>query len=186
MSFFKKPDVSLDVNAAPTFFLELSPSMKPISEFKDSVWESQVQAIKAQQQVQSDLNRIMELKAESAEGLTTYSMNRAFKNLVSAEDMLHIMKKHDVTMRLNVMRNNAHVANHTCMELSPSVLQGLLDSEADDGLKTVHLRTTSDVGHEFAAHGDMFVTLSEAANGSHVFSHVDYSITDEANAKLCG
>ena len=186
MSFFKKPDVSLDVDASPTFFLELSPSMKPISEFKDSVWESQVQAIKAQQQAQSDLNRIMELNVEAAEGLTTYSMNRAFKNLVCAEDMLHIMKKHDVTMRLNIMRNNSHVANHTCMELSPSVLQGLLDSETGEGLKTVQLRTTSDMGNEIAAHGNMFVTLREAANGSHVFSHVDYSITDEANAKLCG
>jgi len=184
MSFFKKDDTRIDVDAAPTFFLELSPTMKPISEFKDSLWQAQIEAIKSQQNAQSDLNRIMELNVETDKGTTTYSMKRAFKNLVTAEDMLELMQKHDVTMRMNIMRNNAHSANHTCMELSSNALSGLLKTESDDGLKTVHLRTSSDIGKDCAAHGDMFVTMRQTRNGTHFFSHVDYSITDDANAIL--
>ena len=185
MSFFKKPDTKLNIDAAPTFFLELSPTMKPISEFKDHVWQAQINAIKTQQGAQSDLNRVMELDIAREDGQTTYAMNRAFKNLVSVEDMLKIMNTHDVTMRMNIMRNNAHVANHTCMELSSGALQGLVDSQSEDGLKTIHLRATSDIGKDTAAHGDMYVTLNEARDGSHLFSHVEYSITDDANARLC-
>ena len=88
MSLFKKQAIAIDVSAEPTFFLELSPCMKSISEFNDTIWQSQVIAIKAQQDVQSDLNRVMRLAVETDKGTTTYSMVRAFKNLVSAENML--------------------------------------------------------------------------------------------------
>jgi len=184
MSLFKKQETAIDISAAPTFFLELSPCMKPISEFNDAVWKSQVSAIKAQQGMQSDLNRVMELAVETDKDSTTYSMVRAFKNLVSAENMLKIMSEHDVTMRMNIMRNDAHVANHTCMELNATALQGLINSEDDGGLKTIHLRTSSDLNKDVAAHGDMYVTLKQRRDGFHVFSHVDYSIRDEANAQL--
>jgi len=184
MSLFKKQETAIDISAEPTFFLELSPCMKPISEFNDDVWQAQVSAIKDQQDLQSDLNRVMRLAVETDKGTTTYSMVKAFKNLVSAEDMLKIMAKHDVTMRLNIMRNDAHVANHTCMELNSTALQGLLDSESEDGLKTIHLRTSSDLSKEVADHGDMYVTLNVNSNNTHSFSHVDYSISDEANARL--
>jgi hypothetical protein len=184
MSLFKKQAIAIDISAEPTFFLELSPCMKSISEFNDTIWQSQVSAIKAQQDAQSDLNRVMRLAVETDKGTTTYSMVKAFKNLVSAENMLKIMADHDITMRMNIMRNDAHVANHTCMELNATALQGLIDSESEDGLKTVHLRTSSDLSKEVADHGDMYVTLNVRKNGTHSFSHVDYCISDGANARL--
>jgi hypothetical protein len=183
MSLFRK-NPALATHEETSFFLELSPNMKPISEFKKVVWDQQLQAIQVQQKAQSDLNRVMQLGVAQDETTTTYSMLKPFKNLTSLEKMRHIMLEHDVSMRLNVMRNDAHLSTHTCMQLSSDSIKALLASEADaKGLKTLHLRTTADADLEVAASGDMFVTV-HLAGGQHFFNHVDYSINNEANAAL--
>jgi hypothetical protein len=186
MSLFKNESRLEFDDTKPTFFLELSPQMKSIRNFDDTAWQKQVEAIQEQQKAQTDLNRVMTLAVSPGDDTTTYSMVKSFKHLASAERMISVMREKDVTMRLNIMRNNAHSATHTCMELSADALEGLIASESDENIKTIHLRSLSDSGKEIAKNGDMFVSLSVNPSGQHFFSHVEYSIDNDLDRKLSG
>jgi len=187
MSFLRKQDAKIiapSLDCDTTFFLELAPKMVPTSEFNMATWNAQLDTIQKQQGMQNDLNKIHSLAMTKNAEVNAYTMSKPFTALARVEDMIPVLKKNGLTLRLNIKRPHAHVSNHTCMELSADHLSNLLAESADAaGLKTIQLRTKADAVSEPPTHGDMFVTLVQTDKG-HVFSHVDYEITEEHDHKL--
>lgn len=185
MSFIKSSKSQvLDLASKTTLFVDMVPNPKDTRVFSMDQWNAQLGVIKQQQQLQNDLNKIHPLSKSLNGETVTYAMTTPFKALARGEDMLALMNAHDLSLRLNVKRPDAHAANHTCMQLSSNALEGLLAQSADEGgLKTIQLRAKADSQAEQPEHGDMFLTMLETNKG-HLFSHVDYEITETKDRRL--
>jgi hypothetical protein len=177
--------VATDVGAEnSTFFAEMAPKSVATHQFEMGKWQSQMSAISTMQKKYSDLNRLYPLAREEAHGNLSFSQQKAFTTLPSVEHLVRCMNEHDLTMRLNIKRPQAHAASHSCFELSKEHLTHLMGTASDTaGLKTLQLRSKSDALAALPRNGELFVTAS-ARGGQHFLSHADFEISEHAENKL--
>lgn len=108
-------------------------------------------------------------------GQRLYQTQETYGTSMTVEQMIETMEKADLTMRINFRRPGVHSAT-TCMELSPKLLQSVLDEKADSkNVKTMQLRVKAEASVAVPRHGAMFISVTE--NGPvHLLSHIDYKI----------
>ena len=176
--------VSESADEKSSFFAEMAPKSVPSHEFQMDTWQTQMAAISTMQKKYSDLNRLYPLAKEESHGNLTFSQQKAFTTLPSVEHLIDCMNVHDLTMRLNIKRPQAHAATHSCFELSKDHLNHLVGSAADaEGRKTLQLRAKSDAMAALPRNGELFVTVN-TSGGQHYISHADFEISEHAEDKL--
>jgi hypothetical protein len=189
MSFIRAaPSAKIEATAETaeksTFFAEMAPKSVPSHKFEMSTWQTQMAAISTMQKKYSDLNRLYPLAKEENHGNLTFSQQKVFTTLPSVEHLIDCMDVHDLTMRLNIKRPQAHASTHSCFELSKDHLLHLIDSAADgSGLKTLQLRAKSDAAAALPRNGELFVTVN-TTGGQHYLSHADFEISEHAEDRL--
>jgi hypothetical protein len=189
MSFIKKHVTVADVACESlqdksTFFAEIAPKSVPSHAFDMGKWQTQMAAISTMQKKYSDLNRLYPLASENVRGNLIFTQQKAFRTLPSVEHLIDCMDVHDLTMRLNIKRPQAHASTHSCFELSKDHLRHLVGRAADaEGRKTLQLRAKSDATAALPRNGELFVTFN-TSGGQHYLSHSDFEISEQAEDKL--
>ena len=176
--------LAADLADSSSFFAEMAPKSLPSHEFKMDLWQSQMNAISKMQSKYSDLNRLYPLAKEESTGNVIFSQQKSFKTLPSIEHLIDCMDVHNLTMRLNIKRPEAHASTHSCFELSKEHLRHIVGSASDgSGLKTLQLRAKSDAVAALPRNGELFVTVNENS-GRHFLSHCDFEISSHFEDKL--
>ena len=108
-------------------------------------------------------------------GQRLYQTQETYGISMTTEQMVETMEKGDLTLRINFRRPGVHSAT-TCMELSPSLLQNLLEQKADaKNMKTLELRVKAEANVAVPRHGSMFISVQQDGP-VHLLSHIDYKI----------
>ena len=108
-------------------------------------------------------------------GQRLYQTEETYGTSMTVEQMVEIMKKADLTMRVNFRRPGVH-SSTTCMELSASLLQKLLqETEDNKSQKTLELRVKAEAHVAVPKHGAMFISVTKKGP-VHLLTHIDYKI----------
>jgi hypothetical protein len=107
-----------------------------------------------------------------------YQTKELYSQQLAVEDMIPLLTKSDLTLRVNAIREGTH-AHTTCMELTTGVLANLLSESVDhNNEKTANLTLTAS-----SEKGEMFISVREI-KGKHYINKIDYKINSFEDDRL--
>lgn len=178
LRFTKKPAVPV---AAPSaveqhhILFQVVPVPVTSNEFDPKKVAEQTAALKQFRTQAKDIFEPNDCRMVSNGGNRAYQTQETYGTSLSMEKAIEVMSAHDLTLRVNFRRPGVH-GSTTCMELSPTLLERLLQESPDaKGQKTIELRCKSETHAAVPRHGALFVTVKKSG-AQHVLSHVDYHV----------
>ena len=141
---------------------------------KDHVAE-QGRSLKNLRTLGKDMFEMNETRKVQSAGTILYQTTETYGTSLSIEKIIEILRSADLTLRVNFNRPGLR-SNTTCMELSVTTLQKLIQSTPDaHGNKIAELRVKAELTAKVPRHGALFVAITNKGQ-QHYLSHIDYKI----------
>lgn len=163
--------------ATSSHHILLEATIRPVgvNDYKPEQVKIQAAALKAFRKDGKDIFEMNETRKITSAGTLLYQTTETYGTSMSIEKMLESMKVADLTIRVNFKRPGVH-SNTTCMEMSSTTLQSMLNSSPDShGHKTAEIRIAAELTAKVPRHGAMYVSVSKKGT-QHYLSHIDYKI----------
>jgi len=160
-----------------THHIILEATVKPIgtNEYNKDRVAQQASALKTLRQTGKDIFEMNETRKVASAGTVLYQTTETYGTALSIEKMVETMQATDLTLRVNFNRPGKH-SSTTCMELSTSKLQKLMQTAADGrGHKVAELRVQNEKAAMVPRHGAVFIAIAQKGT-QHYLSHIDYKI----------
>ena len=184
---FRSPEASpVTVEIVPettSHHIILEATVKPIStnDYNKDRVAQQSSALKTLRSTGKDLFEMNETRKVQSAGTVLYQTTETYGTALSIEKMCEIMGPNDLTLRVNFNRPGKH-SNTTCMELSVTTLEKLIQTTADaHGHKTAELRIKAEQSALSPRHGAVYVSIASKGT-QHYLSHIDYKIMSAYDA----
>ena len=150
---------------------------RPGSDLSAAQAQEQANLISSLHKRVRDLNDPNHMTKTTEQGVSLYQTTETYGKAMSVEAISEVMNTNDLTLRVTFRRPGYH-SSATAFELSPSMLEQLVQEEVDaHGTKMLELRIKAEARAENPRNGSMFVSV-EPKRGLHYFTNVDFKIDD--------